>query len=197
MMPPSGMREETNALQCTACNRNTICNGSLVCLLMLKSCDIRQKCCFPLKGEQEFMSSRDVEISSRVARVERKDRNIEARHKLLFPSQWETTFLPYTTTLQRKQTNQTAITGRVSRNCSTLQCIIFLPHTRGWRHTECLRDSMLDVIVCLEHRHWTLGFLCVCVCSCYSCYSTDDNQYLVKMEEPGMPAFSPVAPVPR
>ena len=79
---------------------------------------------FPLRGKQEFMSSRDVEIFIfyRDVCVERKDRNVSARHKLLFPSQWETTFLSYITTPQRQQTNQTAITGPVSiaAHCSAL-----------------------------------------------------------------------------
>ena len=63
-----------------------------------------------------------MEIFSRDACIERKDRNVEARHKLLFPSQRETTFLSHITTLQRQQTNQTAITGRVSiaAHCSAL-----------------------------------------------------------------------------
>ena len=71
---------------------------------------------FPLRGEQEFMSSRDVEIFIfyRDVCVERKDRNVSARHKLLFPSQWETTFLSYITTIQRQETNQISVTGRVS-----------------------------------------------------------------------------------
>ena len=77
---------------------------------------------FPLRREQEFMSSPDVEIFSRDACVERKAPNVQARHKLLFPSRWETTFLSYITTLQRQQTNQTAITGRVltAGHCSAL-----------------------------------------------------------------------------
>ena len=67
------------------CSRNTTYNGSLICLLMLKRCEVGQKCCFPLRWEQEFMSSLDVPIFSHDANVLRKDRNIEARHKLLFP----------------------------------------------------------------------------------------------------------------
>ena len=59
------------------------------------------------------MFSLDVEIFSRDACVERKDRNVEARHQLLLRSQLETRFLSYITTLRRQQTNQTAITGRV------------------------------------------------------------------------------------
>ena len=76
----------------------------------------------PLREEQEFILSRDVEISSRNTCVERKDRKVEARHKLLFPSHLETTFSSCITTLQRHQTNQTAITGRGSTavHCSTL-----------------------------------------------------------------------------
>ena len=72
--------------------------------------------------EQEFVSSLNVPIFSQDICVMRKDRNIEARHKLLFPSEWETTFLSYLTTLQHQQTNETAITGCVSttEQCSTL-----------------------------------------------------------------------------
>ena len=51
----------------------------------------------PLREEQESMCSRDVEISSRNACVERKDRNVEGRHKLVFPYHLETTFLSCTT----------------------------------------------------------------------------------------------------
>ena len=60
-----------------------------------------------------------------------------------------------------------------------LQCITFLPHTRGWRHPDCLPNSMLCVIVCLQHRHYyILGFVRVYVCCCCSCYSTDHSKYL-------------------
>ena len=88
-------------------------------LLTLKRCDVGQTRCFPLRGEQEFMSSLDVPIFSRDACA---DRNVEARHKLLFPSQWVTTFLSHITTLQSQQTHQTANTGRVSIavHCSAL-----------------------------------------------------------------------------
>ena len=41
------------------------------------------------------MSSQNLKIFSQDACVERKDRNVEAWHKLLFPSQWETTFEVY------------------------------------------------------------------------------------------------------
>ena len=51
--------------------------------------------CSPLRGKHEFMSSQDVEIFSGEACVERKDLNAEARCKLTFSSQWETTYLSY------------------------------------------------------------------------------------------------------
>ena len=80
-----------------------------------------------------------------------------------------------------------------------LQCIAahYFPTCQRWRHIDCLRNSMLDVIVCLEHRRNTLGFTRVCLCCCCSCYSNDHSKYLVKMQEPGKPAFSPIAPLPR
>ena len=81
--------------------------------------------------------------------------------------------------------------------CSALQRFTFLPHTRRWQHTECLHNSTLDVTVSLEHRHWTLGFLRVCVCCCWSCHSTDHNKCLAETLEPGKPAFVPAAPLPR
>ena len=60
------------------------------------------------------MSSFDVPIFSLNASVWRKDLHVSPRHKLLFPSQWETTFLSYITTIQRQETNQISVTGRVS-----------------------------------------------------------------------------------
>ena len=65
------------------------------CWLTLKRCDVGQKCCFSLRGEQEFMYSLDVPLFSHDASVSRKDLHVLARHKLLFPSQWETTFEVY------------------------------------------------------------------------------------------------------
>ena len=62
------------------------------------------------------MSSRDGEISFRDACVERKDRNVEARHKLLFPSHLETTLLSCTTS-----NKQTRLPSHV---VFLLQCII-------------------------------------------------------------------------
>ena len=62
-------------------------------------------------------------------------------------------------------------------NYSKLQRINFVQHTRRWPHTECLRDSTVVVIVCLEHRHYALGFVCACVCCCCSCYVTDHSKY--------------------
>ena len=49
-----------------------------------------QKSRFPFRGEQVFMSSRDAPIFSRDSRAERKDRNVEARHKKLFPTESRT-----------------------------------------------------------------------------------------------------------
>ena len=68
------------------------------------------------------MSSRDMEIFSQDTCIERKDQNIEARCKLMFLSQWETTFLSYIITIHHQQINQIAITGRVSItvHCSAL-----------------------------------------------------------------------------
>ena len=74
------------------CNRNTTCSGNLVSLLWLKCCDVGQECCFPLGGEQESMPSLDVPIFSLNASVLQKDPRASAKHKLLFPSQWETTY---------------------------------------------------------------------------------------------------------
>ena len=71
--------------------------------------------------------SREVEIFSREACVERKDRNVE-EHKLIFPSQWETTFLSCITTLQRQQTNQIAITGPVSIAAQYSALTLLFPH---------------------------------------------------------------------
>ena len=60
------------------CSRNTTYNGSLVCLMTLKRCDVGQKCCFPWRGEQEFMSSLDVPIFSLDAGISRKDLLVSA-----------------------------------------------------------------------------------------------------------------------
>ena len=56
-------------------------------LLTLKRCDVGQKRCFPLGGEQQFMSSFEVPIFSLDASVSRNDLHVSARYKLLFPSQ--------------------------------------------------------------------------------------------------------------
>ena len=89
------------------------------------------------RWEHEFMSSRDVEIFARNARVERIDPNVEARNELLFPSRLQTTFLSYITTLQRQQTNQTAITGRAS-TAMHFSAFFPLPHSRGCTVTSYL-----------------------------------------------------------
>ena len=47
--------------------------------------------------------------------------------------------------------------------CSALQHITVFPQTRGWCHTERLCNSMLDVTVCLQHRHYTLSLACLCL----------------------------------
>ena len=141
------------------------------------------------------MSSLRVPIVSFNKSISTKDLHISARHKLLFPSQRENIFVLHHNT--STPTNKPDCHYRSCFNCSALQHITFLLHTRRQCHTECLRDSMSDVIVCLEHRHCTLGLLCVCVCSCYLCYSADDNKCFVKMQEPSKPAFSPAAPLPR
>ena len=66
---------------------------NLVCFLTLKRCNVWQKRCLPSRGEHEFMSSRDISIFSLDTSVSRKDLHVSARHKLVFPSQWETTYI--------------------------------------------------------------------------------------------------------
>ena len=79
------------------------------------------------------------------------------------PITWKQHFCP-----APQSTNKPDCHQRSCFYCSTLQRITFLQHTRGRRHAECLRYSMLNIIVSLEHRYCTLGFLlllflCVCV----------------------------------